>query len=86
MRTTVTLDEDVAAQLRRQTREQGISFKEAINAAIRAGFGQRKGTTRRYRMPTYRMGARPGVDIDRALHLDAALDDQEILRKITLRK
>ncbi len=41
---------------------------------------------RPYRLPTYRMGLRPGIDLDRALQLDAALEDQEIVRKLELRK
>lgn len=85
MRTTVTLDEDLAVQLKRLTREQGISFKQAVNTAIRNGLGSRR-PARRYRLPTYRMGVRPGVDLDRALALDAALEDQEILRKLAIRK
>ena len=85
MRTTVTLDEDVAAQLRRLTRERNISFKQAINSAIRAGLGTRP-AARPYRLPTYRMDLRPEVDLDRAMHLAAALEDEEIVRKLELRK
>jgi hypothetical protein len=32
------------------------------------------------------MGVRPGIDLDRALQLDAVLEDEEILRKLSLRK
>ena len=85
MRTTITLDDDVASRLERIRRERGISFKEAVNATLRAGLeGQRSG--RRYRLKTYRMGVRPGIDLDRALRLDAAIEDEEILRKIEHRK
>lgn len=85
MRTTVTLDDDLAVQLKRVTREQGISFKEAVNSAIRTGLGGRR-ASRKYRLPTYRMGVRPGINLDRALELDAALEDQEIVRKLEIRK
>ena len=37
MRTTVTLDADVAAAVERLRHEQGIGLSEAINALIRAG-------------------------------------------------
>ena len=40
MRTTVTLDPDTDALVRRLMRERSISFKEAVNAAIRAGATQ----------------------------------------------
>jgi hypothetical protein len=85
MRTTVTLDEDVAAQLRRVMRERDLTFKDAINTALRAGLGSAH-EGRSYHLPTYRMGVRPGVDLDKALRLDAALEDEETLRELRSRK
>lgn len=41
MRTTVTLDDDVARQLEREMRRTGKSFKRALNDALRAGFALR---------------------------------------------
>ncbi len=38
MRTTVTLDPDVAAKLKQTARDSGISFKEALNTTVRRGF------------------------------------------------
>ena len=37
MRTTVTLDDDLAIRLERLSQEQGRSFKSVINEALRAG-------------------------------------------------
>jgi hypothetical protein len=37
MRTTITLDDDVAAAVRRLERTQRKSFKEIVNAALREG-------------------------------------------------
>jgi len=37
VRTTITLDDDVAAAVRRLERAQGKSFKEVVNAALREG-------------------------------------------------
>ena len=37
MRTTLTLDDDVSAMLERLQNEQGLSFKEAVNRALRQG-------------------------------------------------
>jgi Ribbon-helix-helix protein, copG family len=37
VRTTVTLDDDLAVRLERLSQEQGRSFKSVINEAIRAG-------------------------------------------------
>jgi hypothetical protein len=41
MRTTVTLDADTEELLRRRMRERGVSFKVALNEAIRAGLAAR---------------------------------------------
>jgi len=87
MRTTVTLDPDVEALLRAAMRERGISFKEALNSAVRTGLGS--GSARRprkYRQKTHRMGFRPEIRLDKALALAAALEDEEIVRKLSLRK
>lgn len=42
MRTTVTLDDDVAAQLEREMRGSKKSFKRALNDALRAGFAAQR--------------------------------------------
>jgi hypothetical protein len=39
MRTTITLEDDLAIRLERRRSEQGTSFKEAVNEALRAGLG-----------------------------------------------
>ena len=66
MRTTVTLEPDVDAQLRRIARERGVPFKTVLNEAIRAGLSGGRGQAAPYRMPARPMGVRPGVDLDRA--------------------
>ena len=37
MRTTVTLETDVAVRLERERRKRGVPFKEIVNRALRAG-------------------------------------------------
>ncbi len=86
MRTTVTLDEDLAARLRGMAAERGISFKEALNAALRAGLVAQAGSPRPYRAPVRSLGLRAGIDIDSALRLASALEDEETVRKLNLRK
>ena len=86
MRTTVTLDEDVAAKLRQVARERDVPFKVALNDAVRAGLRPPDGAPSRYHMPTYDMGVRPGVNLDKALSLAAELEDAEIVRKLELGK
>jgi hypothetical protein len=86
MRTTVTLDPDVAAKLKQTAREQGISFKEVLNASVRRGLASAKATPRPYRVPTRPLGVRPGVDLDKALALAGQIEDAETVRKLALRK
>jgi hypothetical protein len=40
MRTTVTLDDDLAIRLERHRNQHGESFKQALNEAVRAGLNQ----------------------------------------------
>jgi len=40
MRTTITLDDDLAVRLERHRSQHGESFKQALNEAIRAGLNQ----------------------------------------------
>jgi hypothetical protein len=85
MRTTITLEPDLAARLKRIARERGISFKEAVNGAVRRGLGT-TGEAQPYRLPTQRMGLRPGIDLNHALQFAAELEDAETIRKLELRK
>ncbi len=41
MRTTVTLDDDVAAALERRRATSGLTFRQVLNEAIREGLVQR---------------------------------------------
>ncbi len=86
MRTTVTLEPDLAAKLRRLARERGVSFKNVLNGTLRAGLAEPTGTAQPYRLPTRRMGLRRGIDLEHALRLSAELEDAETSRKLELRK
>ena len=86
MRTTVTLEPDLAARLRQLSRERNISFKEAINAAVRAGLGADTGPLPPYREETRELGLLPGVDLTKALRLAAALEEEETLRELEARR
>ena len=87
MRTTVTLDPDVEALLDTAMRERGLSFKQALNQAVRSALTSRegRGTRHPYRQKTFAMGA-PKVNLDKALSLAAEMEDRELLRKLRLGK
>ena len=84
MRTTVSLEADADAIVRRLMRERRLSFKEALNEAIRAG-ARRPGTDPPFRTRTFDMGP-PALPLDKALRLAADLEDEELIRKLAARK
>ncbi len=77
MRTTVTLDPDTAALIQRRMRERGVSFKQAVNDAIRAGAPEAERVP--YRTATAPLGV-PAVNLGCALQLAAELEDEELIR------
>lgn len=79
MRTTVTLDSDTEAILRRRMHERGVSFKVALNDAIRAGAAG--DDPEPFRTETASMG-QSRVNLDRALQVVADLEDDELLRRM----
>jgi hypothetical protein len=87
MRTTITLEPDVAARLQRLVRERSMTFKEAVNSTLRAGLeaDQTAGHRAPYVLKTFHMGP-PLVDLTKANQLAAALEDEEVIRKMTLGK
>lgn len=66
MRTTLTLDEDVAARLRAESRRSGRSFKETVNEALRLGLSRRRPAVPG---PPFRVKARP-MSLRAGLSLD----------------
>ena len=86
MRTTITLDPDVAARLEKLATERGTSFKATINATLRAGLEAGSRTGKPYREVTRRLGAQPGMDLMKALRIASELEDEETVRELALRK
>jgi hypothetical protein len=80
VRTTVTLDPDTEQIVRRRMAERGLSFKEALNDAIRSGV-RATGSAPRFRTATAAMGE-SRVNLDRALQIAADLEDDELVRKL----
>lgn len=86
MRTTVDLDPKLLDALRLEAVRRGVSLKALLNTVIRAGLAARVGEpVATYRVDTVSMGA-PMVDLNKALQLAGALEDDDIVRKIELRK
>ena len=89
MRTTLTIEDDLAAALKEKAFRNDSSFKAVVNEALRAGLavGEAAPRSRRYRLtPASLGGLRPGVDLDQTLRLAESLEDREIGRKLEQRK
>ena len=85
MRTTITLEVDVAARLREFSHRTGKSFKQAVNDAVRQGLASPAvARAEPFVQPTYSLG-RVRVDLTKALTLAADLEDQEIVAKLRRR-
>jgi hypothetical protein len=79
VRTTVTLDDDVRDLLDRAMRERGLTFKEALNDAVRAGLMPADRAPAAYTTPVEMGHSR--VDLTKALQLAGELEDQELLAR-----
>jgi hypothetical protein len=79
MRTTVTLDDDTLVVIQRLMRERHISFKQALNDAIRQGAQQRPAPAA-FETRTADLGV-PSVNLDRALQIAGELEDEELIRR-----
>jgi len=76
MRTTLTLDDDLASLLKARARQFGISFKDMVNRAVRSGLGREMGPSGRDVPKTvpHSFGFRPGIDLDK---LNQLVDELE---------
>ena len=89
MRTTLTIDDGLAKALKTLAHRSGKSLKQVVNETLKAGLAAREAPAkaRRYRVaPVSLGGVMPGIDLTKALRLAEALEDDEIARKIELRK
>ena len=67
MRTTLTLDDDLAAKLKAETRRSGRSLKDIVNEYLRLGLYTKKTQrpSRPFRVEARDLGAlRPGLSLD----------------------
>lgn len=63
MRTTLTLDPDVAERLKKEMATGRVSLKAVVNERLRIGFGIRADAPRAtFRVEAHHSGLQPGVD------------------------
>jgi hypothetical protein len=84
MRTTLTLEPEVAGRIRREVRRTGKALKVVVNEALKRGLGMQG---RAPRAPAFRVaprafGIKPGVDLDRLNQVVDELDVEAASAKV----
>jgi hypothetical protein len=80
MRTTVTLDPDVARLLEEARHRSKRPFKQVLNDAVRAGLNRPAARVPPFKQRVFSLG-RPKVDLTKAGAIAAELEDQEVIAK-----
>ena len=88
MRTTIDIDPHLLRRVRAEAQRKGVSFKEMLTTILRRGLDAPVAPPRsRYRCPTHVMGMPTRTfDLDKALAIAGALEDEETARKRALLK
>ncbi len=83
MRTTVTIDPEVAAKLNAYAHRKGLSFKKALNELIVRGLSQQQSPEpkERFVVKPHNGGFRPGLDASRLNQLVDELEAADFLRE-----
>jgi hypothetical protein len=84
VRTTLTLDRDVADGLQKEMRRSGKGLKATINEALRRGLRLTGRLPRapRFQVQPHAFGIRPGIDLDRINQLVDELHVEDAGRKL----
>ena len=73
--------------IRDTMRERAISFKEALNEAARTGLcGKPSRRGKKFVQKSFRMGEGQEFRWDKAMAVAEAIEDEELSRRLTLRK
>lgn len=88
MRTTLTIDDQLAQDLKRNAQATGKPFKQVVNEALRAGLrSMASPEPQPYRLRPAALGQpRPGIHLDKALRLADALEDEAIAAELEQRR
>jgi len=83
VRTTITLEPETEALVKKAMKERNVSFKDVVNDAIQRGLAP--ATRQRVSLPSFSMGPSL-VNLDKATQLAGDLEDEEIIRKMSMGK
>jgi hypothetical protein len=83
MRTTITLDDDVAAKLKELAHRRRASFKETLNDVLRKGLTSQAAAPKpeRFVVTPHSGGFRPGIDIDKLNQLADELEVEDFTNR-----
>jgi predicted transcriptional regulator len=83
MRTTVTLDPDVAAKLKRLAHRRQSSFKSTLNEVLRRGLAaqERSASMAPFVVESHAGGFRPGIDPGKLNQLIDQLEAEDFARE-----
>ncbi len=84
MRTTLTLEPDVARLIEEEAHRQRKSIKQVVNEALRKGLSPRAADRphQRYRVRPHQTTLRPGIDIGSLNQLVDELEDEATIEKV----
>ena len=84
MRTTLTLDPDVAQELKARMAGRKASFKEVVNETLRQGLAAKPKSKQAevFRVEARSLGLKPGIDPNKLNQLLDELEAQEFVSKM----
>lgn len=84
MRTTLTLEADLAKKLKELAHRRGQSFKQTLNEVVRRGLASKTSRDASpYTVTPHRGGFRPGIDPGKLNQLVDQLDVEQFIAKST---
>ncbi|MBV8841267.1 MAG: hypothetical protein JO307_00525 [Bryobacterales bacterium] len=83
MRTTLTLEDDIAEQLTDLARESRKGFKAVVNETLRRGLGGAVRREPKFILKPHAGNLRPGIDDRRLNDLIWEMDEERLTRKHT---
>lgn len=83
MRTTLTLDPDVAMKLKKRMAEKNLTLKSAVNQYLRKALMEvEKGKKPRTKVETFALEFKPGIDPNRLNQMVDQLEVEDYVRKM----
>jgi hypothetical protein len=88
MRTTLTLDPDVAHLIEDEVHRRRAPKKQIVNEAIRRGLSEasKKKAAKQYKVKPFHSQLQPGIDPNRLSEIAQEMEDEEMVARMFRRK